>query len=395
MPATSEHLDELAGQAKAYAAACAQAGGALLDHVKTTDTVRDMESIRKALGAEQINYYGFSYGTYLGQVYATLHPTGCAGWCSTATSTRAGLVRANLDQDVAFDKNIKVYFAWVAKYDAVYHLGTTGKAVETHYYAKQAKLRTAAGRRRRSAPTSGPTSSCRPATTSSAGRTSARRSRPGSTSGDAGALDDLYDDANPHAGARQRLRDLPRHAVHRRAVAAATGSSGSGTTGGPRRRPFMTWANAWYNAPCLTGAARRPAGAGRRPARCPPILLISETLDAATPYPGSLEVRGVPDARPDRGRRRHHARRLAVRHRLHRRRDRRLPADRRAAGAQGRQGRRPRVPARARAAAGRQPCHDLAAEVPHTPCPHPGEAARRHRGLRAARLTSQPARLAH
>jgi alpha/beta hydrolase fold len=28
----------------------------------------------KALGADKINYYGFSYGTYLGQVYSTLYP---------------------------------------------------------------------------------------------------------------------------------------------------------------------------------------------------------------------------------------------------------------------------------------------------------------------------------
>jgi pimeloyl-ACP methyl ester carboxylesterase len=43
--------------------------------MKTTDSARDMESIRKALGARQINYYGFSYGTYLAQVYSTLFPS--------------------------------------------------------------------------------------------------------------------------------------------------------------------------------------------------------------------------------------------------------------------------------------------------------------------------------
>ena len=59
---------------KAYAQACATAGGALLNHLKTTDNVQDMDSIRKALGADKINYYGFSYGTYLGQVYSTLYP---------------------------------------------------------------------------------------------------------------------------------------------------------------------------------------------------------------------------------------------------------------------------------------------------------------------------------
>src|SRR5690349_20580410 len=61
-------------RAKGYAAACARNGGALLHHLRTTDSVRDLERLRSALGAKQINFYGFSYGTYLGQVYATLHP---------------------------------------------------------------------------------------------------------------------------------------------------------------------------------------------------------------------------------------------------------------------------------------------------------------------------------
>ena len=38
--------------------------------------------------------------------------------------------QANLDQDVAFDRNIKIWFGWLAKYDSVYHLGKTEKAVE-------------------------------------------------------------------------------------------------------------------------------------------------------------------------------------------------------------------------------------------------------------------------
>ena len=36
---------------------------------------------------------------------------------------------ANLDQDVAFDDNINIWFDWVAKHDDAYHLGTTQKAV--------------------------------------------------------------------------------------------------------------------------------------------------------------------------------------------------------------------------------------------------------------------------
>ena len=52
----------------------ADAGGKLLNHVKTVDTINDMESIRKALGKSQINFYGFSYGSYLGNTYANMFP---------------------------------------------------------------------------------------------------------------------------------------------------------------------------------------------------------------------------------------------------------------------------------------------------------------------------------
>ena len=59
-----------------------------------------------------------------------------------------------------------------------------------------------------------------------------------------------------------------------------------------RQAPFFTWANAWFNAPCivLAGAVGGdPVNVDGRSA--PPILLLSETLDAATPFTGSLEVR--------------------------------------------------------------------------------------------------------
>jgi hypothetical protein len=58
-----------------------------------------------------------------------------------------------------------------------------------------------------------------------------------------------------------------------------------------RRAPFNSWANTWYNAPCRhwTGTPGSPVAVDGR--RVPPILLLGETLDAATPFRGSLEVR--------------------------------------------------------------------------------------------------------
>lgn len=56
------------------AAACQDASGDLLAHVSTQDTARDMDAIRVALGESTISYFGFSYGSELGAVYATLFP---------------------------------------------------------------------------------------------------------------------------------------------------------------------------------------------------------------------------------------------------------------------------------------------------------------------------------
>ncbi len=57
------------------------------------------------------------------------------------------------------------------------------------------------------------------------------------------------------------------------------------------RAPFETWGNAWYNAPCLFWPvpARTPVAVDGR--RVAPALLIGQTLDAPTPFEGSLEVR--------------------------------------------------------------------------------------------------------
>jgi hypothetical protein len=57
------------------------------------------------------------------------------------------------------------------------------------------------------------------------------------------------------------------------------------------RAPFLTWSNAWYNAPCLNWAGKPGIPVNVNGAKSPGMLLIDETLDAATPYEGSLEVR--------------------------------------------------------------------------------------------------------
>ena len=48
--------------------------------------------------------------------------------------------QANLDQDIAFNRNIKIWFGWLAQHHSFYHLGRTEKVVENRFYAEKARL---------------------------------------------------------------------------------------------------------------------------------------------------------------------------------------------------------------------------------------------------------------
>lgn len=60
--------------AAAFAAGCEQRSGSLLPEVGTLNAARDVDVLRAALGDETLNYFGYSYGTYLGATYAGLFP---------------------------------------------------------------------------------------------------------------------------------------------------------------------------------------------------------------------------------------------------------------------------------------------------------------------------------
>lgn len=53
---------------------CRARTGPLFDHVDTGSVVRDLDALRAALGENKLTYYGVSYGTLIGQLYAERYP---------------------------------------------------------------------------------------------------------------------------------------------------------------------------------------------------------------------------------------------------------------------------------------------------------------------------------
>ncbi|MFD2417316.1 alpha/beta hydrolase [Amycolatopsis pigmentata] len=291
LPVTPQLEQTWLQKSKSYADACAKNNSrALLQHMRTTDTAKDMDSIRAALGADQANYYGYSYGTYLAQVYATLFPQRVRRMVLDSTvDPRYVFYQSNLNQDLGFDRNIGVWFEWVAKYDSVYHLGTTAGAVKRVFDEQLAKL------------------SFQPAggvigpdewldVFLQAGYYQLRWP----TLGDAFAkfvnqgdwqtmkklfenFDGVGDDNGFAVYLAVQCTDAPWPTDWNQWRADNWRTF--------TRAPYFTWMNAWYNAPCVYWPAKagKPVNVDGRGVKN--VLMIDETLDAPTPYEGSLEVR--------------------------------------------------------------------------------------------------------
>lgn len=73
-PAADGSITANVDHARADAERCATKVGDKLRYFTTANTARDVDRIRAALGEEKISYWGQSYGTYLGTVYASLFP---------------------------------------------------------------------------------------------------------------------------------------------------------------------------------------------------------------------------------------------------------------------------------------------------------------------------------
>ena len=92
---------------------CIERSGDFFEHVGTNDSAADMDRLRAALGEETISYFGFSYGSELGAVWATLYPaTVRAAVFDGAVDPVASQQEAGLQQAAGFEAALSAFFAW-------------------------------------------------------------------------------------------------------------------------------------------------------------------------------------------------------------------------------------------------------------------------------------------
>jgi pimeloyl-ACP methyl ester carboxylesterase len=72
-PDTEAEIAATLKDSEAFAKKCAE-NTDYLEHFTTSETARDMDILRAALGETKLNYVGKSYGTYLGTLYADIFP---------------------------------------------------------------------------------------------------------------------------------------------------------------------------------------------------------------------------------------------------------------------------------------------------------------------------------
>jgi pimeloyl-ACP methyl ester carboxylesterase len=111
-PDNDEELQARIDQQIEFGKSCLERSGALLEHISTADTVRDLDLLRGLVGDSKINYFGSSYGTRIGALYAELFPQ------RVGRMVLDGAVNINskskIDQVDGFERALRHFATWCA-----------------------------------------------------------------------------------------------------------------------------------------------------------------------------------------------------------------------------------------------------------------------------------------
>ncbi|MFD8870889.1 alpha/beta hydrolase [Streptomyces sp. NPDC059590] len=126
---------------KNFIAACEKNSAKVLPHVDTVSAARDMDLMREVLGDKKLHYFGISYGTELGGVYAHLYPknVGRAVFDAVVDPTEDP-ERSNLGQAKGFQLALDNYLKDCAKKGLACPVGDDPEQAEKTITALLARL---------------------------------------------------------------------------------------------------------------------------------------------------------------------------------------------------------------------------------------------------------------
>jgi pimeloyl-ACP methyl ester carboxylesterase len=258
--------------------------------MRTIETVRDMDRIRAALGVRRVSFYGYSYGSYLGQVFATTYPRRLHRMVLDSNVDPAKVWYAAAGPQIRAQQRVLDYFfAWIARHAEVYRLGRTAAAVRRTFLREQRDLL-----RRPARGVLGPSElsdAFVPAlylqvAWPSVARAFARLAR----RDDPGPLIRIWrlgtrgSDNSYAAFLATYCTDAPGYDDPQRLLSDAARLA--------RVAPQIAWRNTWQTAPCLSWGADPGPRVVVEPRRVR-ALLVGQTLDGATPFADSLAVRAI------------------------------------------------------------------------------------------------------
>ncbi|MFF3839283.1 alpha/beta hydrolase [Streptomyces sp. NPDC001930] len=111
-PDDAAEVNALSAAFKDFSAGCAKKSRAILPHVSTVETARDMDVLRAVLGDEKLSYVGASYGTFLGATYAELFPDRVGRLVlDGAMDPSLPAIDLNRDQTAGFETSFRAFAA--------------------------------------------------------------------------------------------------------------------------------------------------------------------------------------------------------------------------------------------------------------------------------------------
>ncbi|QJU54515.1 alpha/beta hydrolase [Herbiconiux sp. KACC 21604] len=109
---SKEWIEAYTKAAADFGAKCAENTGPLLEHIDTESTTRDLDMLRAAVGDTKLNYLGYSYGTFLGAIYADNFPDKVGRMVlDGAEDPRSSGFDITISQAAGFENALKSYLA--------------------------------------------------------------------------------------------------------------------------------------------------------------------------------------------------------------------------------------------------------------------------------------------